>query len=95
MKFLEKYGFNKEDIADFLNNSPKKFIDAIKDNKKLVQKNIEYLKDLGVENYQRIFLEYYDMFLMDHSNFVEIFSKYEPDDLLEKLKKNIKVVEYL
>lgn len=95
MKFLEKYGFNKEDIADFLNNSPKKFIDAIKDNKKLVKKNIEYLKDLGVENYQRIFLEYYDMFLMDHSNFVEIFSKYEPDDLLEKLKKNIKVVEYL
>ncbi len=95
MKFLEKYGFNKEDIANFLNNSPKKFIDAIKDNKKLVQKNIEYLKDLGVENYQRIFLEYYDMFLMDHSNFVEIFSKYEPKDLLEKLKKNIKVVEYL
>ena len=95
MKFLEKYGFHKEDIANFLNNSPKKFIDAIKDNKKLVQKNIEYLKDLGVENYQRIFLEYYDMFLMDHSNFVEIFSKYEPKDLLEKLKKNIKVVEYL
>ena len=95
MKFLEKYGFNKEDIANFLNNSHKKFIDAIKDNKKLVQKNIEYLKDLGVENYQRIFLEYYDMFLMDHSNFVEIFSKYEPKDLLEKLKKNIKVVEYL
>ena len=70
MKFLEKYGFNKEDIANFLNNSPKKFIDAIKDNKKLVQNIIEYLKDLGVENYQRIFLEYYDMFLIDHSNFV-------------------------
>ena len=36
MKFLEKYDFNKEEIADFLNNSPKKLIDAIKDNKKLV-----------------------------------------------------------
>jgi len=35
------------------------------------------------------------MFLMDHSNFVEIFSKYEPEDLIEKLKKNIKIVEYL
>ena len=46
MKFLEKYDFNKEDIADFLNNSPKKLIDAIKDNKKLVCANIEYLKDL-------------------------------------------------
>ncbi len=95
MKFLEKYEFSKEDIADFLNNSPKKLIDAIKDNKKLVSENIDYLKGLGVTNYQQIFLEYYDMFLMDHSNFVEIFSKYEPEDLIEKLNKNIKIVEYL
>ena len=95
MKFLEKYDFNKEEIANFLNNSPKKLIDLIKDNKKLVCENINYLKELGVTNYQEIFLEYYDMFLMDHSNFVEIFSKYESEDLIEKLKKNIKVVEYL
>ena len=95
MKFLEKYDFNKEDIADFLNNSPKKLIDAIKDNKKLFCANIEYLKDLGVTNYQQLFLEYYDAFLMDHSNFVKIFSKYEPEDLIEKLKKNIRVFEYL
>lgn len=98
MKFLENYNFNKETIADFLNNSPKKFIDAIKDNKKLVSENIDYLKNLGITNYQEIFLEYYDMFLMDHSNFVEIFSKYEldgPDGLIEKLSKNIKIIEYL
>ena len=95
MKFLEKYDFNKEDIADFLNNSPKKMIDSIKDNKKLVSENINYLKELGVTNYQAIFLEYYEMFLMDHSNFVDVFSKYEPEDLIEKLNKNIKIVEYL
>lgn len=95
MKFLEKYDFDKEEIAAFLNNSPKKLIDAVKDNKKLVCENIEYLKNLGVTNYQEIFLEYYDMFLMDHSNFKEIFAKYEPEDLIEKLKKNIKIVEYL
>lgn len=95
MKFLEKYDFNKEEIADFLNNSPKKLIDAIKKQKKLVCANIDYLKDLGVTNYQQIFLEYYDMFLMDNSNFVEIFSKYEPEDLIEKLKKNVKIIEYL
>lgn len=95
MKFLEEFNFNKEDIADFLNNSPKKLIDAIKDNKRLVSENISYLRDLGINNYQQIFLEYYDMFLMDHSNFVDIFSKYEPADLIEKLNKNIKIVEYL
>lgn len=95
MKFLEKYNFNKEEIADFLNNSPKKLIDAIKENKKLVSENISYLKNLGVTNYQQIFLEYYDMFLMDHSNFVGVFDKYEPEDLIEKLNKNFRIVEYL
>jgi len=95
MKFLEKYEFSKEDIADFLNNSPKKLIDTIKENKKLVGQNIAYLKDLGITNYQQIFLSYYDVFLMDHSNFVDIFSKYDPEDLIEKLKKNIKIIEYL
>lgn len=95
MKFLEKYDFNKEEIADFLNNSPKKLIDAVKNNKKLVCENIDYLKELGVTNYQEIFLEYYDMFLMDHSNFVDIFAKYEPQDLIEKLNKNIRIIEYL
>lgn len=95
MKFLEKYNFSKETIADFLNNSPKKLIDAIKEHKKLVSENLDYLKSIGVPNYQEVFLEYYDMFLMDHSNFVEIFSKYEVDDLIEKIKKNPKIVEYL
>ena len=95
MKFLEVLEFSKETIADFLENSPKKLIDAIKDNKKLVSANISYLKELGITNYQDIFLEYYDMFLIDHSNFVEIFSKYEPEDLIEKLQKNIRIVEYL
>ena len=50
---------------------------------------------MKILNYQEVFLEYYDMFLLDHSNFVEIFAKYEPEDLIEKIKKNIKVVEYL
>lgn len=95
MKFLEKYDFSKETIADFLNNSPKKLIDAIKDHKKLVGENIGYLKDIGIPNYQEVFLEYYDMFLIDHSNFVNIFSKYEISDLIEKIQKNPKIVEYL
>ena len=88
MKFLEKFDFNKEEIADFLNNSPKKLIDVIKEHKKLVSEN------LYNNNFYEL-LEYYDMFLNDHSHFVSIFSKYEPEDLIAKLAKNIKVVEYL
>ena len=95
MKFLEEYGFTKEDIAKFLGNTPKAIVDAIKEHKKLVGENIKYLKELGITNYREIFLGFYDMFLLDNSNFVEIFSKYEPEDFIEKLKKIINIVEYL
>lgn len=95
MKFLEKYNFNKEDIDFFVSNSPKKLVDAIKEHKKLVGTNIEFLKELGVKNYKEIFLKFYDMFLMDNSNFMEVFNKYDREDLIEKLEKNISIVEYL
>ena len=76
-------------------NSPKKLLDAIKEHKKLVGTNIDYLKELGVRNYKEIFINFYDMFLMDNSNFIEVFAKYDREDLIDKLEKNISIVEYL
>lgn len=95
MKFLENYNFNKDDIEYLVSNAPKKLVDALKEHKKLVGTNIEFLKELGVSNYKEIFLKFYDMFLMDNSNFVEVFNKYDRDDLIAKLAKNISIVEYL
>ena len=95
MKFLEKIGFSKDDISFLEENTPEKLLALIKEQKKLVTENITYLKDLGVTNYQDIFLKFYEMFLMDNSNFIAIFSKYEKEDLIEKLKKNINIVEFL
>ena len=86
MKYLEKIGFSKDDIAYMMENTPEKFIELLKEQKKLVTENISYLKDLGVTNYQDIFLKFYEMFLMDNSNFIAIFSKYEKEDLIEKAK---------
>ena len=45
MKFLEKYDFSKEDIAEFVSSTPKKIMEAIKANRSLVEKNLEFLKD--------------------------------------------------
>lgn len=95
MKFLEKLNFSKDDIAEIVDNTPEKLLEIIKSQKKLVSENINYLKQLGVTNYQAIFIKYYDIFLMDNSNFKDIFMKYEKDDLIEKLKKNINIVEFL
>lgn len=95
MKFLEKYGFKKNDIEALKENSTSALLKEIEAHKKLVSKNLEYLSNLGVTNIQEIFISYHDMFLMDNSNFVEIFNKYEPASLIEKLAKDVRIMEYL
>ena len=50
---------------------------------------------MGVTNLIDIFIHYHDMFLMDNSNFVEIFNKYDQKDLVDKLAQNVQIMEYL
>ncbi len=95
MKFLEKYGFNKKDIEILKENSTNNLLKELEAHKKLVITNLEYLKDLGVTNLVEIFIYYHDMFLMDNSNFESIFNQYEPASLVEKLAKDVRVMEYL
>jgi len=95
MKFLQKLNFTQKDL-DFLNeNASSVMIESIENNKKLVTANLNYLIDLGVKNYRDIFLEYYDLFLLDNSNFTTIFNKYDREDLVDKLAKNVAIMEYL
>ena len=95
MKFLESVGFSKEEIKELKNSIADVMIETLKKNKRLVKANIEYLKDLGVKNIHEIFFNYYELFLMDYSNFTEIFNKYDREYLIEKLAKNIAIIEYL
>ena len=57
--------------------------------------NIKYLKDLGISNCVEAFVRFYNMFLLEPSTFDEIFSKYDHEDLVVKLEKNIAIMEYL
>ena len=95
MKYLEELNFSPDAIAEILDDTPDKILALLEEQKKLVSENINYLRDLGVKNYQEIFIRYYDMFLLDNSNFKDIFEKYDPEDLVAKLEKNINIVEFL
>lgn len=95
IKFLQKFGFTSEQLSDLNNNAAIHVLNTIEKNKNLVSTNINYLMGLGVKNIQDVFLEYYDLFLLDNSNFVSIFNKYDRDDLVEKIVKNVAIVEYL
>ncbi len=95
MKFLEKFNFTKDEINAFENNTADVMLRTLEDARKLVLANGNYLLELGVTNFKEIFQNYYELFLLDHSNFVNIFNKYDRDDLVEKLAKNVAIVEYL
>ena len=95
MDFLKEYGFLDEDISEIVENTPKKITDLINKNLELVKVNLQFIKSLGINTYKEIFINYPDMFLMDASNFEEMFSKYNTEELIEKLNANFKMVEYL
>ena len=91
MEFLNKY-FDNDTIMYLNDNVPKVILEELEKEQKLVSKNISFLKDLGVSNIDNIFKNYYDMFLMDPELFSEIFNKYDKEDLIEKLKKNLTII---
>ncbi len=95
MKYLEKLGFTKEEIQTFQNSVADVMLETLAKNKRLVKANLEYLQEIGVKNMKDIFFQYYELFLIDHSNFEDIFNKYDREDLVEKLAKNVAIVEYL
>jgi len=95
MKFLEKLGFQKEEVQKFEDSTADVMLETLNQNRKLVTSNLKFLIDLGVKNVTEIFSSYYEIFLMDHSNFVAIFNKYDKEDLIEKLAKNVAIIEYL
>ena len=94
MEFLNKY-FDNDTIMYLNDNVPKVILEELEKEQKLVSKNISFLKDLGVSNIYNIFKNYYDMFLIDPELFSEIFNKYDKEDLIEKLKKNLTIIEHL
>lgn len=95
MKFLEKYDFNSDDIEEFINCTPKSVMDKIKQNKKLVEANLAFLKSINIKTFKEIFIDYPTIFFMDNSTFKEKFNKYVKESLIERLNENYKVVEYL
>ena len=95
MKYLENLGISEEIIEQLKDNTPEKLLNLLETNEKLVSANVSYLKSLGIDKYPEILVRFPDMFLMDNSNFKDVFAKYEVTDLIEKINKNVGIVEFL
>lgn len=95
MMYLKELGFEDEIISIMCANIPAQAVEQLEENKSVVTYNIKYLIDLGVTNYVDAFVKFYNMFLMDNQTFEDIFSKYDREDLVAKLEKNVAIMEYL
>ena len=95
MYFFEKFGFLEDEQKEYEDITPEEIKKMISKHNKLVETNLQFLKDLEINTYKEIFINYPDMFLMDASNFEKYFNRYEKEALQEKLNTNYKVVKFL
>ena len=95
MMYLKDLGFEEDVINSLLEELPSGAVEKITEHEETITANINYLKDLGISNYVEAFVRFYNMFLLEPSSFDEIFSKYDNDDLIVKLEKNVAIMEYL
>ena len=95
MNFFEKFGFLEDEQKEYEDITPEEIKKMISKHNKLVETNLQFLKDLEINTYKEIFINYPDMFLMDASNFEKYFNRYEKEALQEKLNINYKVVKFL
>lgn len=95
LNFLINYGFSIEEINKLELDIPAIIIKKFILNKNNFLDNLVYLREIGIINYKEVFVTYYDIFLLDNKKFVAIFSKYEKEELIEFVKNDITVIEFL
>lgn len=95
MNYLKDLGFEDKVIELINKNIPSQALENLTTEEATVTQNIKYLKDLGISNYVDAFIKFYNMFLLENDIFDSIFSKYDKEDLIVKLEKNIAIMEYL
>lgn len=95
MEFLLKIGFSEEEIKQLNSEIPPLILEKLNLQNKLIMANLMYLKEYGIDNYKDIFFKFYEVFLLDYSEFKDIFEKYEKEDLINYLKNNVDILQYL
>lgn len=95
MDFLNNVGYFDDEILNLSMSIPSLIKENIIKQNKLVLANLLHIKNLGIENYKDVFEKHYEIFLLDHSTFISVFEKYDKEDLIKYLKKDVDVLEFL
>ena len=97
MDFLEKYGYNENDINMILQNNDSSVIKNIVMNQENVAEVINYLKELGVNDnsIKDLFLHQIGMFYRTKDEIKAVFDEYEIDSIVKSLNYDVNTVDLI
>ena len=93
MDYLNNFGLDVNDINTIKENVSDDVYSDLTAFRKIVEKNIEFLKEFGVTNFKDVVIKYPDIFLRDAESFRNVFTKFDKDDLISKVEKNPAVIK--
>lgn len=88
LTYLFDYGLDVADIENLKDNASDTTYSEMSLFKGIVSENLEFMKNFGIDNYVQVVVKYPDIFLRDADSFKNIFSKFDKDDLIQKVEKN-------
>lgn len=93
MEYLYNFGLDANDIDEIKINVDENTYSDLTLFENIVIENIQYLKDFGVTNYSQVIVKYPEIFLRDTESFKNVFSKFDREDLIAKIQKNVAVIK--
>lgn len=91
LTYLYDFGLNSRDLDSLKENVDERTFSELTLFEGLVKENLQFMKDFGLNNYIQVVVKYPEIFLRDAESFKNIFSKFDRDDLLQKVEKNVAV----
>lgn len=88
LEYLYDYGLDTTDVENIRKNVDEKLYSELSLFSGIVSQNVKYMKDFGVSNYAKVVVGYPAIFLRDEESFRNVFSKFDKDDLIQKVEKN-------
>lgn len=88
MEYLNEFGLDSTDIEIMMENIDENTFSDITLFKNLIKDNIVFLQDFGIKNCNKIIVKYPEIFLRDKSSLENVLSKFDKEDLIEKVDNN-------
>lgn len=88
LNYLYDYGLDSLDVEKMKNDMDDVTYSELALFEGIVRDNVKYIKDFGVSNFASVLSSYPEIFLRDAESFRNIFSKFDRDDLIQKVEKN-------